>query len=170
MGHLNYYKNVIILIILLTLTNCSKSSTDSFNGFVENKYKKCNNSEVCLVDLKSLPFKWDKFYIFSENHFPEILTKDKISLVLGIEYDKDITLNDRLIIFTFKGKVVHEILTKYKKDNLIDSTPLLVDFYLDKETPLFFKNDNAKFIIKKDNSNYVLYWDNTDFNNNKVDP
>lgn len=88
--------------------------------------------------MKNLPFKWDKFYIFSENHYPEAVTKERISSIIGARYDKNIDLNDRLIVFLSEGKIVHEIITNYRKKNLIDPEPLLVDFYLDKKTPPFF--------------------------------
>lgn len=151
MGHLNLnsYKILIALFFLLSLITCKNSSNIEFNEFIENKYNICSNSENCTVNLNSLPFQWDKLYIFSENHFPEALSKEKISSILGTKYNKNIDLDDRLIVFLFKGKIVNEILTSYQKRNFIDTEPLLVDFYLDKKIHSFFVNGNAKFIIKK---------------------
>lgn len=157
-GFINFKRFLMVSLCLLSLITCKNSSSNKFDEFIENKYNLCNGSETCIVDLSSLPFKWDKLYIFSENHFPEMLTKEGISSILETKYNKSIELHDRLMVFLFKGKVVHEILSSYKKENLIDSKPLLVDFYLDRKIPIFFDSNNAKFIIRKNGGNYVLYW------------
>lgn len=156
----NYIKLVIILSILLSNIACNNTSSNDFDKLIEDHYESCKSLDSCTIDLKTLPFKWDKFYIFSENHFPEVLDKEGISLVLGTKYNKSIDPNDRLIVFLYEGKVVRDIINRYEKENYIDRKPLLVDFYIDTKAPLYFSNYNSKFTIKKFNNNYTLYWIN----------
>lgn len=157
MKSVNFNKYLIAVFFLMSLITCKNSSVNEFDQFIEHQYNACQDT-TCVVDLSNLPFKWDKFYIFSENHFPEVSTKEEISSVLGTEYNKNIHINDRLMVFLFKGKVVYEILVNYKKEDLIDPEPLRIDFYLDNKTPLFFESNNAEFIIEKTRGNYVLFW------------
>ncbi|WP_300688882.1 hypothetical protein [Chryseobacterium sp.] len=158
MKFFNFKNLLIVSLFLLNLISCKNSSTNEFDEFVINSFNHCHTTKECTVNLTNLPFRWDRFYIFSENHYPEALTKEEISSILGIKYNKNISLNDRLIVFLLNGEIVYEIFANYNSENLIDSNRLLVDFYLDKKAPPFFERNNAEFIIKKTDGYYALYW------------
>ncbi|WBV60213.1 hypothetical protein PFY12_14390 [Chryseobacterium camelliae] len=120
----------------------------------------CTKNNDCRVDLKNLPFKWDRFYIISENHFPEVQNEEDISTLINSEYNGDIKNNERLLVFIFKDKIVRKIIDNYKKEKLIDSKSLPVDFYIDHSIPPYFENNNAIFLIRKNENTYTLYWVN----------
>lgn len=150
-------RNYFVYISFLFVVSCNNSNKQ-FDSFVVKKYNICINKKDCIVNLQELPFKWDKFYIFSQDHLPQSTTSDEISYILGAKYHRNIGMDDRLLIFMNKGKISHEILTHYKKEKFIDLKPLPVDFYIDKNVPLYFNQNNANFLIKKTEDNYELFW------------
>lgn len=163
MSYLRFLKGIFFVFLsIMCLLQCNNHQSDEFDTFIIRKYEICNKHGDCYVDLKKLPFKWDKFYIISENHFPEILKEDDISFLTKTDYQGDIKQNQRLLLFIYKGQIVHKIINKYKKEKLIDPQPLKIDFYIDNKIPVYFSNENANFLIKKNRDNYMLYWKNTD--------
>jgi hypothetical protein len=95
-------KRVLILLLLaVEFSGCQRSVTKDTIAKIKQQ---CGNDTNCILVLNDVTkFKWDKVYFF-----PNWTTPDSITAAIKIRYEDDVPDQFTRMLFTYRGKVVHE--------------------------------------------------------------
>lgn len=99
------WNNLIIEAILLTLLFNACTSIGPVQEAILAKSDSCIATKgACAFPLSDFTnFEWDRMYLFDED-----TRLEKISSILKIQYQTDISEDNVRMIFTLKGKIVHQ--------------------------------------------------------------
>lgn len=137
-------KNILIVLILLSLASCDRTPSEQIIDYSREKYG--SDFKEGIIDFSDVfKFKWHTLYIFSPLAYPDDVTKE-----IGIKYEGDIVPEDRyLFLFVYDRKIVKQ----YIYSNI------QIGFDDDKKMGVYkIHNGKSRYLIKSFNAtNYWLY-------------
>jgi hypothetical protein len=126
--------------------SCSKRN--AFDRLIERQFNKCNNKNVCIIDLsKVIKSDWDTMYYFTNAY-----SLGEIDSILGFHLKEYIDVGDRMVLINKNRNVVYyQDWFPFPSDEVKD----VVIFDTDK-TYFVVEREKAIFSIRKENDFYFL--------------
>lgn len=156
--NLKVMKRLILLVITLSLFNCSRQKGNIESLFVK-EIEDCK-SKNCKIKLKDLTnFEWDTVYFFEVP-----ITREFVNNSIGVNYNNYVEFT-RPIIFLNKGEIIYSENNEASIESLVDEQ-ILIGSITDTTKVSVFTPNEAIFNVKVKENNHLKYYELTPVNNN----